>query len=147
MKPPTYQRLLRTPTPFEKHLDVCEQCEQHPFALCPTGAVLLRESATMKPPFDLVNEVTQRVSDTIDVIVPSDGVAMRFPRAPFVNIGDLSEEQKQRLGVANKGVLMAQEYVDRANGELILAQEMLKEARELRTQMAKEMGVNPRTLG
>lgn len=31
---------------FHKHLDACQQCADHPFALCPTGSVLLRASAT-----------------------------------------------------------------------------------------------------
>lgn len=31
---------------FHAHLDVCSQCCNHPFALCPTGARLLREAAT-----------------------------------------------------------------------------------------------------
>lgn len=35
-----------TPKPvtaaFHEHLDECEQCEQHPFALCSTGARLLQ---------------------------------------------------------------------------------------------------------
>lgn len=31
---------------FHAHLDVCEQCREHPFALCPTGDTLLRQAAT-----------------------------------------------------------------------------------------------------
>jgi hypothetical protein len=31
---------------FHAHLGVCEQCADHPFDLCPTGALLLRSSAT-----------------------------------------------------------------------------------------------------
>ena len=31
---------------FHAHLDVCSQCEHHPFELCPIGASLLREAAT-----------------------------------------------------------------------------------------------------
>lgn len=36
-----------TPDPdiFHAHLDVCAQCREHPFDLCPAGAVLLREAA------------------------------------------------------------------------------------------------------
>ena len=30
---------------FQRHLDQCEQCRNHPFALCPKGANLLREAA------------------------------------------------------------------------------------------------------
>lgn len=30
---------------FDGHLDVCRQCHDHPFALCPVGEVLLRETA------------------------------------------------------------------------------------------------------
>ncbi len=30
---------------FHAHLDICSQCEKHPFALCPTGAKLLKEAA------------------------------------------------------------------------------------------------------
>ncbi len=32
---------------FHAHLDICSQCEQHPFNLCSTGARLLKEAATM----------------------------------------------------------------------------------------------------
>ena len=31
---------------FHAHLDICSQCEHHPFNLCSTGAQLLREAAT-----------------------------------------------------------------------------------------------------
>ena len=30
---------------FHDHLDVCEQCEQHPFSLCTVGDRLLRQVA------------------------------------------------------------------------------------------------------
>jgi len=30
---------------FHAHLDVCPQCEQHPFDLCSTGARLLKQAA------------------------------------------------------------------------------------------------------
>ena len=30
---------------FHAHLDVCNQCRNHPFDLCPTGAQLLRAAA------------------------------------------------------------------------------------------------------
>ena len=30
---------------FHAHLDVCRQCERHPFDLCSTGAKLLKEAA------------------------------------------------------------------------------------------------------
>ena len=30
---------------FHRHLDNCQQCEQHPMELCPTGAELLRKAA------------------------------------------------------------------------------------------------------
>ena len=35
---------------FHAHLDVCPQCEKHPFDLCPTGAKLLKEAATYQNP-------------------------------------------------------------------------------------------------
>lgn len=38
----TYQRIDK----FHAHLKICSQCERHPFDLCPTGAVLLKEAAT-----------------------------------------------------------------------------------------------------
>lgn len=28
---------------FDQHLDQCQQCEQHPFEMCPIGDVLLSE--------------------------------------------------------------------------------------------------------
>lgn len=31
---------------FHDHLDACRQCADHPFALCPIGAELLRKEAT-----------------------------------------------------------------------------------------------------
>lgn len=33
---------------FHEHLDVCKQCENHPFDLCPIGANLLKSAATIK---------------------------------------------------------------------------------------------------
>ena len=39
---PVLQRIDR----FYGHLDVCSQCRNHPFDLCPTGAWLLKEAAT-----------------------------------------------------------------------------------------------------
>ena len=35
---------------FHAHLDVCQQCREHPFDLCKEGAVLLREAAEGLPP-------------------------------------------------------------------------------------------------
>jgi len=32
---------------FHSHLDVCEQCRNHPFGLCSTGAELLRDAAAL----------------------------------------------------------------------------------------------------
>lgn len=31
---------------FHAHLDACQQCREHPFDLCSTGAVLLKAAAT-----------------------------------------------------------------------------------------------------
>ena len=31
---------------FHDHLDECKQCREHPFALCTTGATLLRAEVT-----------------------------------------------------------------------------------------------------
>ena len=31
---------------FHDHLDICNQCERHPFDLCPEGAKLLKYAAT-----------------------------------------------------------------------------------------------------
>jgi hypothetical protein len=28
--------------PFHRHLDECQQCREHPFALCAAGAVILQ---------------------------------------------------------------------------------------------------------
>lgn len=44
---------------FHAHLDVCTQCERHPFDLCFTGAKLLREAATL-PPLILDDEDGER---------------------------------------------------------------------------------------
>jgi hypothetical protein len=33
------------PNVFHNHLDVCKQCAEHPFALCPEGTKLLRKAA------------------------------------------------------------------------------------------------------
>jgi len=40
---------------YHDHLDVCDQCREHPFDLCVTGLTLLTQSATetgvgLKPP-------------------------------------------------------------------------------------------------
>lgn len=40
-----HQRIAK----FHAHLDICSQCEQHPFALCSIGAKLLKEAAMEKP--------------------------------------------------------------------------------------------------
>ncbi len=34
---------------FHAHLDVCSQCERHPFDLCPIGVKLLRSAAMGEP--------------------------------------------------------------------------------------------------
>jgi hypothetical protein len=34
---------------FHHHLDICAQCRNHPFDLCPEGAGLLKYAATGKP--------------------------------------------------------------------------------------------------
>jgi hypothetical protein len=34
-------QLEETRVAFHAHLDVCEQCREHPFALCPKGAAIL----------------------------------------------------------------------------------------------------------
>ena len=31
---------------FSDHLDVCQQCEQHPFALCAEGERLIRQAVS-----------------------------------------------------------------------------------------------------
>ncbi|GAH83684.1 unnamed protein product, partial [marine sediment metagenome] len=41
-KDEVHQRTKR----FHAHLDVCSQCENHPWGLCATGARLLKEAAT-----------------------------------------------------------------------------------------------------
>ena len=42
VKEDVYKRIDR----FHAHLDVCSQCRNHCFELCPTGARLLKEAAT-----------------------------------------------------------------------------------------------------
>lgn len=32
---------------FHKHLDQCKQCREHPFALCPEGTRLLKQTVTL----------------------------------------------------------------------------------------------------
>jgi len=39
---------------FHAHLDICSQCENQPFNLCPTGAALLKEAAM--DPFGLTDK-------------------------------------------------------------------------------------------
>jgi hypothetical protein len=34
------------PSKFHDHLDVCKQCREHPFGLCPIGAAALQQEAT-----------------------------------------------------------------------------------------------------
>ncbi len=39
---------------FHAHLDACAQCENHPFALCEVGALLLRTAVvTQRSPWDV----------------------------------------------------------------------------------------------
>lgn len=44
---------------FHEHLDICEQCEQHPFNLCPIGAELLVQTVNEQDP---VTEDDDRIS-------------------------------------------------------------------------------------
>lgn len=46
-RPPTNKEMLERGDKLHRHLDVCEQCEQHPFDLCPIGAKLL--TAVVEP--------------------------------------------------------------------------------------------------
>lgn len=41
---------------FNDHLDGCEQCRNHPFALCPKGATILTN-----PPEELDQEIQARM--------------------------------------------------------------------------------------
>lgn len=34
----------RVADPFHDHLDICRQCRENPFRLCPTGARLLKQA-------------------------------------------------------------------------------------------------------
>jgi hypothetical protein len=36
--------------PFHAHLEVCAQCRDHPFDLCPTGATAIRVQASLMNP-------------------------------------------------------------------------------------------------
>ncbi len=62
----TYERIKT----FHAHLDVCSQCERHPFALCPTGAKLLKSAATGEP--IVLNKKTDKIPpDAVYVGRPS----------------------------------------------------------------------------
>jgi len=39
---------------FHAHLDICEQCREHPFQLCPTGVLLITSAVA-----DLAVEATK----------------------------------------------------------------------------------------
>jgi len=34
---------MKDPEDFHAHLDECEQCREHPFALCPEGELILKK--------------------------------------------------------------------------------------------------------
>ena len=42
----TIEEVTERTTKFNAHLDICEQCERHPFNLCHEGAKLLKYAAT-----------------------------------------------------------------------------------------------------
>ena len=48
---PTKEQIKESPMDlvkaFHAHLDICSQCEKHPFDLCPEGYRLLQKAATI----------------------------------------------------------------------------------------------------
>ncbi len=48
---------------FHDHLDVCRQCREHPFDLCPTGATLLRAAARLQTPNVIHDSIEMRLPD------------------------------------------------------------------------------------
>lgn len=48
---------------FHAHLDVCRQCREHPFAICPNGYKLLVDAATTAPTFPGMQPPPEKRSD------------------------------------------------------------------------------------
>lgn len=44
--------------PFHAHLDVCQQCREHPFDLCTVGDLLLKQVAAGYRPGGLMQQMT-----------------------------------------------------------------------------------------
>ncbi len=53
---------------FHSHLDVCTQCENHPFDLCPIGAKLLKDAATHSPQIFLIQHPNQSLDSFLKVV-------------------------------------------------------------------------------
>jgi hypothetical protein len=48
----------RLPKAFDEHLKQCKQCSDHPFALCPVGACLIRLAVTGVKPLKVTGKST-----------------------------------------------------------------------------------------
>lgn len=46
--------MSETADAFHDHLDICQQCREHPFQLCSVGTDILRSAATACPVCGLV---------------------------------------------------------------------------------------------
>ena len=51
---------------FHTHLDICQQCREHPFQLCSVGSPLLKEAATGDQSASLI------ILDEVADILPAD---------------------------------------------------------------------------
>jgi hypothetical protein len=90
--------------PFHNHLDVCEQCRENPFALCATGAQLLREAATggeRPSPMKLDAEIVNRIfldcllrDDEMEGDKPREGVPVKLVEGITMNVGMHEERLK-----------------------------------------------------
>lgn len=60
---------------FHAHLDVCEQCERHPFDLCAEGARLLKEAA-------LGPEGTEREDSLGNCVICGKEASVVYPLLP-----------------------------------------------------------------
>ncbi len=68
------------PTFFHNHLDICEQCRKHPFALCPVGQSILVSAASVETP----RESFKGVSPLLDRLLTA---AIEWAAKPDTRVG------------------------------------------------------------
>ncbi len=59
---------------FHDHLDQCQQCRDHPFALCPIGASIITEMYRAQPTKSNDRGITVPKYDTAGVLMGPDDI-------------------------------------------------------------------------